>query len=138
MRPSPLLLGGGGLRPRLGRLDLAEAEALLQGLAGVNRVQLLRGVPGVSTALQLGRLRYIRSDPSEHWRSVREIWANGGGDCEDLAAAVAAELQLRGIQARPVVRRVSPTLAHALVAVRHHNGGETLIDPSITGGMRGP
>lgn len=120
------------LTPRFGALTLAEAQALLSGLQAVDQVQLAQGWPSVSLGLQTGRLRYLRRDPNEHWRNVREIWRFGGGDCEDLAAAVAAELIMQGVPARAVIQRVRPGLAHALVRLPDRR----IIDPSRTGGMR--
>lgn len=133
--PPPRLDLGGGLRPTFGRLSLDEAEGLLQGLYEVNLRQTRAGVPSVDQALRVGSLRYIRRDPSEHWRTKREIWTYGGGDCEDLAAAVAADMTARGEPAIPVVYRVNPSLAHAVVWVKRPR---LLIDPSRTGGMSAP
>lgn len=133
----------GGVVPRLGTLNLEEAEALLFGLYLVDLKQLRRGVPPISQALQRGPrgrvLRYIRSDPSEHWQTIREIWRSGGGDCEDLAAAVAAEYTWRtGLPARPVIRRVRPGLAHATVEILAGGLAGVRLDPSRTGGMGEP
>lgn len=130
----------GGITPRLGSLSLGEAEAMLYGLYVLDLYQLARGVPPISGALQRRaggrRLRYIRRDPDEHWQSLREIWATGGGDCEDLAAAVAAEYTWRhGLMARPVIRRVRPGLAHAVVEIQQGPLAGQRIDPSRTGGM---
>lgn len=116
---------------------------MLQGLYQVNLEQLRSGqVAPISFALHKGSslgstrdgrlLRYIRSDPRERWQTVRDIWQTGGGDCEDLAAAVAAELTLKGVPARPVIYRVRDGLAHAVV--QDLETGQ-LIDPSKTGGM---
>lgn len=130
-----------GVRPRLPSLDLPEAEQLLLGLMRIDQHQLLRGIPPISAALkvQAGRraLRYIRADPAEEWLTLRDIWLRGGGDCEDLAAGVAAELSLAGFDARPVIERVRPGLAHALVEVRQGTR-RVRIDPSRTGGMGEP
>ncbi|MCB9759736.1 MAG: hypothetical protein H6739_07825 [Alphaproteobacteria bacterium] len=128
------------VRPRFGVLTLGEAQALLQGLHALNKLQLRQGVPPISRALRPDgwgrrRLAYIRRDPTERWLSLREIWQRGGGDCEDLAAATSAELDaLYGIPAVPIITRVRPGLAHARV-LRLDNG--TILDPSLTGGMRG-
>ena len=120
------------LVPHFGRLTLEAAERLLYGLYLVNIHQLRGGVPPISAALHSGRLRYIRQDPNEHWRSIREIWQKGGGDCEDLSAAVAAEMTVRGTPARPTLYRVRPGLAHAVVL---DVGANMRVDPSRTGGM---
>lgn len=123
------------LRASVPLRSAAEAEAALEGLVQVNLLQLAHGVPPISSALRRGRLRYIRLDPREEWRSVREIWQHGGGDCEDLAAAIVAELRQAGYAARVVIRRVRPGLLHAQ-ALNMSSG--LLIDPSITGGMGQP
>lgn len=126
------------LSPVFGRLNMEEAAELLQGLYSLDLLQLERGAPGVLGALVPGsngpgtrRLRYLRRDPREHWRSIREIWRYGGGDCEDLASAGAAELTLLGIPARPVVYRVTPQLAHVVIQTLDGR----LLDPSKIGGM---
>lgn len=125
--------------PHFGALKPEEAAALLQGLYAINLVQLKKGVPGILGALVPGsagpgtrRLRYIRRDPQEHWRTIREIWRYGGGDCEDLASAGAAQLTMMGIPARPVVYKVNPTLYH--VVIERLSDGK-LLDPSKLGGM---
>lgn len=129
-----------GLQPTFGRLDSDEAQALLYGLYYVDRIQLRKGVPGI-----LGRLLpnadplsgkrilvYQRGDPAEQWRTIRDIHRAGGGDCEDLATAGAAELSELGIPALPYVYRVNPRLSH--VVIRRLDTGE-LLDPSKLGGM---
>lgn len=130
---------GRGVRPTFGRLTLEEAALLLQGLLFVDVHQLLTGEEPISKALVEGRLKYIRRDPDEHFRSIREIWQHGGGDCEDLATAVAAEAcvvedQLPDLfsgAARPYLYRVRPGLSHIVSQLR---SGQ-LLDPSRTGGM---
>lgn len=144
----PLALGG--ITPTLPSLELDEAAWMLQGLYLVNRQQLRKGVPGINQALIDGRIKYIRSDKAELWQPIRTIYLNGGGDCEDLAAAVAAEIASHGIEARPVIYRVRPGLAHAVVQLEdprykripkgtivfgHPVIAPGIIDPSRTGGM---
>ena len=127
----------GGLTPTFSPLSVEEAAGLLQGLYESNRVQLRHGVRPVGAALLPNahghrQLRYIRQDAREHWRTVRDIWRHGGGDCEDLAAAVAAELtELNGVVARPVIYQVRPGLSHAVVQL----GDGRILDPSRWGGM---
>lgn len=123
------------ISPRLSSLSIADAADLLQWLYRANLRQLRAGAPGIIDGLSSGRLRYIRSDPGEEWLTVKQIWARGGGDCEDLAAATAAELSLRGMPAKPVVYRVRPGLSHAVV-VRLDT--RQVLDPSILGGMNAP
>lgn len=128
--PAPVQVGA--VRPLLGRLRVAEAAELLGGLVAVNVSQLRRGVPGISRALHEKRVRYQRTDPLEHWRTLEEVWRFGGGDCEDLAAAVAAERTVRGMPSRVVLYRARPQLWHAVV--QDLTTGR-LLDPSRTGGM---
>jgi hypothetical protein len=128
------------LQPTLNVLTLGEAAEMLQGLYRVDMLQLREGVPGILGALMPdadGRrmVRYIRRDPREQWQTVRSIWGNRGGDCEDLASAVAAELTLKGIPARPVIRKVNRHLAHATVQVLATG---QILDPSKLGGMGSP
>lgn len=122
------------LRSRSAYATIPEAQAGLIGLVAQNLEQLRQGVPAISGALRAKRLRYIRHDPEEAWLSLRDLWRRGGGDCEDLAAAVAAELIAQGIPARVVIRPVRPGLWHAQV---YRADNRTILDPSITGGMRG-
>lgn len=42
--------------------------------------------------LQDGTITYRLADPNEEWRTRRQILQTGWGDCEDLATAIAAEL----------------------------------------------
>lgn len=124
---------GGHLEPRLGRLSPREAEAALQGLVALDLVQLRAGAAPVSPGLARGALRYVEEDPLEEWQSVREIWSSGGGDCEDLAAAVAAERTLRGAPSRVRILRIRPGLLHAVVEDLRTR---RIFDPSVLGGMR--
>lgn len=113
---------------------------MLQGLYEANLVQLREGAAGISEALHAGRIVYVRADPHERWQTIRDLWVSGGGDCEDLAAAVAAEATWLyeqsggelGFPARPVIVRIRPGLAHALV---YNLLDHTKSDPSRTGGM---
>lgn len=128
----PTFVGPGVVHVRLRPMSLEQAQVALAGLVAVNRAQLRAGVPPIGPALHTRRLRYERRDPKELWLTIRGIWARGRADCEDLAAATAAELEELGIPARVRIKRVSLGLAHALTE-RLDNG--TVLDPSITGGM---
>lgn len=119
--------------PKIGAISVPEAQALLHGLVQLDVYQLQHGVAPISQALRSGRLVYIRRDPDEHWLNIREIWERGGGDCEDLAAAIAAELiAVFGRRARVVLKRMGPRLVHAITEDIQSG---LLLDPSITGGM---
>lgn len=125
------------VRARLRLGSPREAELALRGLVEVNLEQLAQGVPGIIRALRPDargrrRIRYERSDPREEWLTLRDLWERGHGDCEDLAAASAAELEFKGIPARVLVQQVRPGLWHARV-LRMDTG--QVLDPSLTGGM---
>lgn len=122
------------LRPHLGRMSITEAQDMLTGLVARDMRQLRDGARSVSSGLRSGRLRYLPADPREEWLSVREIWANGGGDCEDLAAAVAAERTLQGIPARVAIIKL-PTSGDWHAVVEHIDTGRRE-DPSQTGGYK--
>lgn len=130
------------ITPKIGKYTPGEAEAFLQGgLVGLNVYQLRRGVPGISWALHAGLVRYEREDPEEEWKSLREIWEDPHfldgkpyEDCEGLSAAIAAERIVAGRPSTVELHKVNPRLAHAVV--RDLQTGK-LLDPNITGGMRG-
>lgn len=126
------LTGLGAIRPMVAPLSLPEAELMLDGLIEVNMSQYLRGVPDISPALWTGQLRYIRRDTQELWKPVADIWKDGGGDCEDLAAGVAAFRTLLGQPSRVKIIRSGPGIAHAVVQDKRTG---RLLDPSWTGGM---
>ena len=59
----------------------------------------------------------MKADPHEEWQSWEAVLANGTGDCEDLASAVAAELVAAGVPSRPVAFEARPGLWHVVVEV---------------------
>ena len=131
------------ISPRF-ELTSPEAANLLDGLVSVNLSQmngqgLPKGQYPIVRAIQTGRLRYRRLDADEHWQTWRELMqqlAQGGtsyGDCEDLSAAVAAELLRNGEKARTYVYRSSPRLYHVVVKTQRWG----LLDPSRAAGMEG-
>lgn len=143
---SPLhlrLLEGGELG-----LSMGEALALLQGYTAALEVEIRAArkagdTRSVMTGIRCGAIEYDRADPDEAWQGWAETLDKGGGDCEDLAAAVAAELRVDGIpegasrgtvvRARPVVYRVRPGLLHVVV-----DSPWGIIDPSRLAGMGAP
>lgn len=126
--------GGIGLVPTFDSMGVEEAAALLAGLVAVNRLQLAGGAPPVGPALASGRLKYIRLDPNERWRSVKNIWLAGGGDCEDLGSAVAAELeQIYGVSARAVIYKVRPGLSHCVTQITDRRFGLAPVGAKLFG-----
>ena len=124
----------GGLRPSFGPMSLGEAQDLLVGLVAVDERQIRSGVPLISAGLLSGQIRYIRSDPEERWLTIRDVWALGGGDCEDLAAALAASRNVLGMPSRVIVVKSRPGRRTAHAVVQDIATGR-LLDPSMTGGM---
>jgi len=124
------------IRPTFGRLTLAEASGLLQGLMRADLTDYHAGTPPVTLGLHTGAIRYERRDPREHWKTARELWRDGFGDCEDLAAAVAADLHYYQRRAAvPVLYRAHGRTWHAVVRVLDTGA---ILDPSRTGGMGRP
>jgi hypothetical protein len=133
------------------KLRTDDAANLLDGLVSVNLAQISRsGLPKgkfpVIEAIQSDRIRYKRADPNEHWQTWNELVgpAYGGrvgrGDCEDLSAAVVAELAYNGIPARTYVYKSGGKLYHVVVkadkwATKTNPLG--LLDPSRAAGMGG-
>ena len=117
------------------RLSLEDAQRVLEAVQAValDQYQTGEALP-VSRALHSGRIRYTRHDPFEEWRTPRDLWHYGEGDCDDLAPAVGAELELSGVPARAILLRSGPGQLHA---VTHRLDNGHVIDPSITGGMLG-
>ncbi len=75
-----------------------EAVYLLGALTQIDQHQVRQAIAArqdpfaVLHGLQTGRIRYELADPDEHWQTRREILRRRSADCEDLASAVAAEL----------------------------------------------
>ena len=80
---------------------------------------------------------YHQFDPEEHWKDWAAIRADGAGDCEDLAPAIAAELMASGIPARPVAYMPMHNVWHVIVQYKDAKLGWRYADPSSLGGMEG-
>lgn len=81
-----------------------------------------------------GSVRYRREPIGrEDWRTRERVLLDGYGDCEDLSAALAAELRAQGVPAYAVVRPSRGGRGyHAVVRVRGRRGE---LDPSRWLGM---
>lgn len=89
----------------------------LEGLTRVNE-EIYRRDPRLPSVYDTRvNVRYDGTDPNEDWLNVREVIRMRRGDCEDLAAARAAELRVRfnDPQARVHVYRSAPKMTHAVV-----------------------
>ncbi len=134
--PGQIALGGAGaLTSRVRVYSMDEAQDMLVGLVQVNVRQLREGQKPILEALRNGTIRYQSNDPHEEWRTIRDVWANAGGDCEDLAAAYAAERTVNGHPSRVAIIRLGPGSLHAIT--EDIATGERW-DPSLTGGMMVP
>tara|TARA_Y100000389_G_scaffold203525_1_gene252185 strand:+ start:1519 stop:1857 length:339 start_codon:yes stop_codon:yes gene_type:complete len=108
-------------------------------LAQIDRAKIGKAPFPVLEAIQAGRIRYRRADPNEHWQTWQELiqpvlsGGQGYGDCEDLSAAVAAELTYNGIPARTYVYKSGGKLYHVVVKTKRWG----LLDPSRAAGMEG-
>jgi hypothetical protein len=119
----------------IARVPLVEGADILGALAAhVDAcVRDLRRHPRVPKLYKSGA-RYRRADSDERWQLPSETHALGGGDCEDLASWRCAELRLRGVPCRVIVKRTAPTVLHAVV--EHEDG--RIEDPSRALGMGSP
>ncbi len=123
-----------GMRVRQPQTTIDFLRDLLACLTAVCRQQL---VDAPLLPLGLSRIRYRREpDGKELWQSAIVTHALGHGDCEDLSALLAAELQLAGEAAR-----AEPVLQAGLengrpvihIIVQRPDG--SVLDPSLAHGM---
>jgi len=118
-------------------LSAASYAAAIEGLTRLDE-HILRGDlegpggPSKFPPLYQSGVRYKR-EPRDVWRHIGDVMASGWGDCEDLAAARAAELRVSGEDenARVGVYQSGPRRFHAIVI----RGDETMEDPSRKLGM---
>lgn len=133
---------------------------MLSGLVTVDVEQMRRAGPArprIEALIASGALVYEGADESEHWQTYDDLIGAvrrdgiAYGDCEDLAAALAAEWRVDGVdpQARTFVYRVPNSgIAHVVTAsrVRGFPGppgwglgpGWMYVDPSVSAGMPDP
>ena len=112
--------------------NLATLTALLEGLTIAN-MWLLRNHSQLPPLYQSG-VRYKAEPPGEEkWEIATRVYAQGFGDCEDLAAWRAAELRLAGeTNARAIgIKAGRKRRWHAVV--KRADG--TIEDPSRALGM---
>ena len=130
------------------KITSRDAANLLEGLVNVNQAQHKRhmkngGDPfAIIKAIQEKKLRYKKADPKEHWQTYQELvkitkdklGSTGkiGADCEDLSAAVVAELRNAGIDARTYVYKARQGLYHVIVKTEKWG----FLDPSVSAGMK--
>jgi hypothetical protein len=80
-----------------------------------------------------------KEEVGEIWRDIAAVWKDGGGDCEDLACARAAEYRVAGINAKAILKKSNLSVAgwrdvyHCLVKLPDGR----IEDPSRALGMAG-
>ena len=112
-------------------IEPSALNAAIAALVAANLDEMRRGI-GASGSILDGTVRYRRERPgSEDWKTRGRVLVDGHGDCEDLAAALAAELQVAGHPARAIIRRARGGRGYH--AVVHLRGRE--LDPSAWLGM---
>lgn len=87
-------------------------NALLEGLVLVN-VEILANSD--LPPLYESGVRYQREGRREDWKSADRVLRDGHGDCEDLAAWLAASYRSTGEDARAIVKRTGKRTWHAVV-----------------------
>lgn len=110
----------------------AAFDAALEGLTRVDERLLATGkFPPLYSAGVV-----YRTEPREVWRHVADVYTEGWGDCEDLAAWRAAELRVSGQDpdARVGTYRSGRRRYHAVVVL----GDGSIEDPSRRLGMKAP
>lgn len=117
------------------RLPEREWPRVLEELVRRSVRDRLRGTPPLAHT----SVRYQREPKGQEvWQSAATTYELGYGDCEDLAAWLAADARLAGLESKVVIKRVNPRLRHALVWVRDpRTRREGTWDPSAARGMRG-
>ena len=110
-----------------------ELRAALAGLVHRN-VAILRDANDAVPLYESGVVYQREPRGSENWLTIPELMVAGWGDCEDLAAARAAELRVSGEDphARGDVYASAPQTFHAVV----RRGDGSIEDPSLLLGMR--
>ncbi len=127
------------------RLDLAPDQAARLGLRALTEVNVedivgagQTGKFPVLSGLHDKTIRYVKTDTYEDWKSWKQVQADRFGDCEDLSAAIAAELIAAGVPARPVSYKAKKGTWHVVVEYKDPNDGIVKYgDPSVLGGMLG-
>lgn len=108
-------------------------EAALEGLTREDEILIASGEAPASVYDSGARYRTERNDV---WRHAADVAKDGWGDCEDLAAYLAAGLRVSGEDpdARVITYQTGPRRYHAVV----ERGSGVVEDPSLALGMRPP
>jgi len=108
--------------------------AALEAATVANEALARRGsLPDLDRAIRDGHVRW-KPEPftdGEHFDLAPEVLRRGWGDCDDLAAWLAAQMRHEGEDARAVAIKSGPTRYHAVV---EREDGQ-ILDPSRWAGM---
>ena len=108
-----------------------QIEKLLEGLVLLNVGELRAGR---CPPLYESGARYVREPlGQEDWQTATEVFRSKHGDCEDLAAYLAASYRVRGVAARCKIIDIRPGLKHVVVELPDGS----IEDPSKKLGMKG-
>lgn len=115
-------------------ISLRGLEAINQALESLVMSNLEELRSGIGRGTVLEHARYQREPVgAEQWKTRARVMQDGQGDCEDLAAALAAELRWIGVPAIAIARLSRSGVGyHAVVRVR---GIDKELDPSRWLGM---
>lgn len=130
------------LTPRTHLRSAAEIDAFLEGLVRACVVQRLDG--RVCALEKAPKVRYVRENRGvEDWQTALTTFWRKKGDCEDLAAWLAADCRIASrdpsltpamreklLGAKAITRQAGPGLRHCIVSV-----GGKIFDPSRARGM---
>lgn len=86
--------------------DRKRSEAILSILLAAlveTNIDYLKRNPN-TPALYRSGVRYEREPGTEIWKAIPKLYSDQRGDCEDLAAARAGELRVKGIAAKPYLK----------------------------------
>lgn len=122
----------GMIRLELQPVSLREAAEILHALTRINVAQMQAGARPVTEGIASGAISYFRPKAGTVFKTLNDLWDEGGGDCGPLSAAYAAERTLAGHPSVPYLYFARPGVIHAVV--RDLATGD-LLDPSIAAGM---
>lgn len=113
--------------------SMSALQSLMEALVLVNKGVLRNRALKVPPLYKSGVIYAREPNPGkECWSDAYTTWRRGNGDCDDLAGWLAAELQLSGVDATPVLQVQSFKPARLHVVVKTPWGIE---DPSAKLGM---
>lgn len=111
-------------------------EGFLRFLVSLDRAYLAQH-PGTPSVFRAGVVYRREPKGQEFWKTIPRVLDDGHGDCEDLAAWRAAELNNAGERARAILRKRQRGDGSWLYHVVVERADGTHEDPSMILGMKG-